>query len=256
VGEYILVADEMGTPGMAPGTSNTFVFGGYVVHEDDVPQVIGAWRMIKSVMCGSAEVELKWKHFFVGADDPQIDCPLLVKNPLARRHLAALGLDYLFHSASVIPVVSISRKDRATNLFIVQSRKGKDKIDDDLMWLGPVSLFAVFLDARQARGKLWFDRLGSKKHEERRQAAWSEQLRIVKAGEYLPQFENNLRKVLAIEEKIKFLDSQENEAVQVADFVCGVIWQAAEGDEAFLARLVDKYGPNATRQGLGILHIE
>jgi hypothetical protein len=65
-----------------------------------------------------------------------------------------------------------------------------------------------------------------------------------------------LRKLLAIDEKIEFLGSKENEAVQVADFVCGVIWQAAEGDEAFLARLLDKYGLNATRQGLGILHIE
>jgi hypothetical protein len=256
VSEYILVADEMGTPGMASGTSNTFVFGGYVVNQCDLSRAVETWRRIKSEMCGSAEVELKWKHFFVDADDPQIACPLLVKNPLARRHLAARGLDYLFRSASIIPAISVSRKDRATNLFIVQSRKGKDKIDDDLMWLGPVSLFAVFLDARKASGKLWFDRLGSKKHEERRQAAWSEQLRIVRAGEYLPQFENNVRKVLAIEETIEFLDSQENEAVQVADFVCGVIWQAAEGDEAYLARLVDKYGSNATRQGLGILHIE
>lgn len=241
---------------MAPGTSNSFVFGGYVVHERDLSRVTEAWRSIKSEMCGSAEVELKWKHFFVDANDPQIGCPLLVKNSLARRHLAALGLDYLFHNAPVLPVVAVSRKDRATNLFIVQSRKGKGKIDDDLMWLGPVGLFAVFLDARQVRGRLWFDRLGSETHEERRQAAWSEQLRIVRASEYSPQFEDNLRKLLAIDEKIEFLGSKENEAVQVADFVCGVIWQAAEGDEAFLARLLDKYGLNATRQGLGILHIE
>jgi hypothetical protein len=47
-----------------------------------------------------------------------------------------------------------------------------------------------------------------------------------------------------------------NEAVQVADFVCGVIWQAAVGDEAFLARLLDEYGPSASRQGLGIIHLE
>ena len=75
--QYILVADEMGTPGMAPGTSNSFVFGGYVVNERDLSRVTEAWRSIKSEMCGSAEVELKWKHFFVDANDPQIGCPLL-----------------------------------------------------------------------------------------------------------------------------------------------------------------------------------
>jgi len=64
VSRYILVVDEMGTPGMAPGTSNTFVFGGYVVHERDLPRAIKAWRRIKSEMCGSVEIELKWKHFF------------------------------------------------------------------------------------------------------------------------------------------------------------------------------------------------
>lgn len=79
---------------------------------------------------------------------------------------------------------------------------------------------------------------------------------MVRDGEYPPQFEDNLQKLLTIDEQIEFLDSKENEVVQIADFVCGVIWQAAQGNEAFLARLVDKYGPNATRQGLGILHIE
>jgi len=165
-------------------------------------------------------------------------------------------LDYLFHDAPLIPVVAVSRKDRATPDFVVQSRKDKDKIDDDLMWLGPVALFAVFLNARKAKGRLWFDRLGSEKQEDRRQASWSKQLQMARLGEHPPQFENNFRKLLAIDEKSEFFDSKSNEAVQIADFVCGVIWQAAEGDEAFLARLVDKYGQNAARQGLGILHIE
>ena len=254
--QYILVADEMGTPGMSPGTSNSFVYGGYVVHEADLTQVVEAWRKIKVEMCGSAEIELKWKHFFVAADDPHIDVPLLVKNPRARRQLAALGLDYLFRNAPIIPAMAVARKDRATNAFIVQSRKGKDKLDDDLMWTGPVAQFALFLSLKHAKGKLWFDRLGSEKQEMRRQASWSEQLQMIGPGRYPPEIEGNLKKLLAIDEQIAFLDSEMNEVVQVADFVCGVIWQAAEGDEAFLARLVDEYGSNATRQGLGIVHIE
>ena len=253
---YVFVADEMGTPGMAPGTSNSFVFGGYVVRERDVPRAVSAWRKIKTEMCGRTDVELKWKHFFVDADDPKIACPLLVENPRARRNLAALALDYLFHKTPLISAVAVSRKDRATDALITQSKKGKDKIDDEMMWVGPVAQFALFLSLRRAKGTLWFDRLGSEKQEARRQASWSEQLRMVRDGEIPSQFEGNLRKILAIDEQIKFLDSAENEAVQIADFVCGVIWQAAEGDETFLGRLIDKYGPNATRQGLGILHVQ
>lgn len=253
---YILVADEIGTPGMAPGTSNSFVSGGYVVHERHVGRAVQAWRRIKHQMCGDADVELKWKHFFVDADDDKIGCPLLEKNPLARRLLAESALDQLFQQSPSIPLVAVSRKDRASDAFIVESKKGKPKIDHDLMWVGPVGLFAVFLHARRARGKLWFDQLGSEKHEARWQAAWSEQLRLVRESESPPDFADNLQKLLAINEKIEFFDSKKSEAVQVADYVCGVIWQAAEGDEAYLARLLDEYGPNASRQGMGILQVE
>lgn len=253
---YIFVADEMGTPGMAPGTSNSFVFGGYVVLERHVSQAVEIWRQIKSEFCGTANVELKWKHFFVDADDPKISCPIKVKNRSDRRHLAALGLDYLFHDALLVPVVAVSRKDRATDALITQSRKGKDKLDDDLMWLGPVAQFATFLSARRAKGKLCFDGLGSEKQEKRRQESWSVQLQLIRNGEYPPEAFENLKKLSAIEEEIEFLDSSSNEAVQIADLVCGVIWKAAEGDEAFLSRLLDKYGPNASRQGLGIMHLQ
>lgn len=78
---------------------------------------------------------------------------------------------------------------------------------------------------------------------------------MVREGCVAPEALDCLRKLLAIDEDIRFLDSEGSEAVQIADFLCGVIWQAAEGDEAYLARLIDKYGPNASRYGLGILHI-
>jgi hypothetical protein len=256
VNRYVLAADEVGTPGMAPGTSSSFVFGGYVVSEADVPRAVNVWRAVKAELCETADVELKWKHLIVDADDPRIEVPLLAKDPCRRRQLAASALDRLFGSAPIIPVVAVSRKDRATDLFIVQSRKGKDKIDDDLMWLGPVAKFALFLGIREATGKLWFDRLGSERHETRRQETWSEQLAIARAGGLPSEVQKSLQQLVAIDQEIEFLDSAQNEAIQIADFVCGVIWQAAEGDEAFLARLIDRYGPSATREGLGILHIE
>jgi hypothetical protein len=252
---YILVADEMGTPGIAPGVSNTFAFGGYVVTESDLPLAIAAWQRIKVELCGNADVELKWKHFFVNADDLQIPTPLTTQNTHSRRQLAALVLHHLFRESPIVPVVAVSRKDRATETFIVQSKKGNDKIDDDLMWFGLAGQFAQFLTLKRATGKLCFDRLGSEKHEARRQTAWANLLRQIRAEELPPQVLDNLRKLLAIDEQIAFLDSRTNEAIQIAEFTCGVIWQAAEGDEAYLARFITEYGPNATKQGLGILHI-
>ena len=253
---YIFVADEMGTPGMAPGTSASYVFGGYVVRQRHVRRAVRTWRKVKLVTCGSADVELKWKHFFVDANDTSIGCPLLVKNRLARRGLAALALKLLFHQTAMIPAVAVSRKSRATAAFITQSRKGKPKIDADLMWLGPVGLFATFLSARHARGKLWFDELGNEKHQLRWQTAWFEQLRRIRSGEPSPDVTRSLQTLLAIDENIEFFDSKANEAIQIAVFVCGVIWQATEGDEAFLDQMLGQYGPEATGQGLGILHLE
>jgi hypothetical protein len=55
VTQYVFVADEMGTPSMSPGTSNAFVFGGYVVHERDFLRASDTWRRIKEEMWLSVE---------------------------------------------------------------------------------------------------------------------------------------------------------------------------------------------------------
>lgn len=252
---YILVADEMGTPGMAYGTSNTYVFGGYVVAEDGLDQAVSAWRQVKQELCGDTDAELKWKHFFVDEDDPSIKMPLRDKEMWMRRRQAARTLDFLFGQASIRPAMLIVRKDRATEALITKSRKGKDKIDDDLIWVVPVAQFGFFLHSHRARGKLWCDSLGSEKQEQRRQTAWSEQLRMVRDREMPDTALVNMQKLLAIDERVEFFDSRDNEAVQISDFVCGVIWAAGEGDESYLRRFLDKYGPSASRQGLGIVHI-
>lgn len=252
---YILVADEMGTPGMAYGTSNTYVFGGYVVAEDQLDQAVCAWRQIKQELCGDAGAELKWKHFFVDKDDPHIPTPLQDRDAKGRRRQAAGALDILFGQASIRPAMLIVRKDRATKDLIAKSRKGKDKIDDDLIWLAPLAQFGLFLHLHQARGKLWCDSLGSKRQEQRRRAMWSEQLRMVRDREMPDTALANLQKLLAIDERVEFFDSCDNEAVQIADYVCGVIWAAGEGDESYLRRFIDQYGQSASREGLGIVHI-
>lgn len=252
--KYKFVADEMGNPGMSPVTSNTFVFGGYVVLDRDIDKAIDAWTKIRSELCGHADVELKWKHFFVDETDPRFSIPLKVKSKVGRRQLAALALRYLFHQAPLYPLIAIARKDRASKEFIVKSRKGGEKIDYDTMWVGPIGMFAVFLALKGARGKLCFDKLNAKQEKER-QEFWADHLRQTRSGELPDKILVNFRKSLAIDEKIDFLDSKENEIIQIAEFVAGVIWNAGEGDEGFLAEFEKEYGKKAEKVGLGILHI-
>jgi len=251
---YLFVADEMGSPGISPSTSNTFVFGGVVFKESDLGKVIDAWRRIEIEMCGCENVELKWKHFFVDEHDPKFTIPLKVKNQTGRRQLAALALKYLFHHAPLLPLIALARKDKATNAFKVKSKKGKDKIDYDTMWLGPIGMFASFLTLKAAKGRMCFDKL-NKKQEEERQAWWSRHLNKIEEGEYSDKILKSFQKLLTIDEEINFLDSEKNEIIQVAEFVSGVIWRAGEGDESFLVEFENEYGQKAESVGLGILHI-
>lgn len=251
---YLFVADEMGNPGVSSVTSNTFVFGGYVVSSQDVKKAIETWTKIKAEMCGDEEVELKWKHFFVDEMDPRFSIPLLVKSKAGRRNLAALALKYLFHQAPLIPLVAIAQKDRASKEFLVKSKKGGDKIDYDTMWVGPIGMFATFLALKGAKGRMYFDRLNPNQDKER-QESWSEHLRLSRSGNLPPEILTNFERLLAIDEAIDFLDSGENEIIQIAEFVAGVIWNAGEGDEGFLAEFETLYSKDAEQVGLGILHI-
>jgi hypothetical protein len=53
-------------------------------------------------------------------------------------------------------------------------------------------------------------------------------------------FRDSLKRIA---EPIAFLDSAHEPMVQIADFVSGVIWAAAEGDEAFLLLYLRDYFP-------------
>ena len=254
---YLFVVDEMGTPGIAYGTSNTYVFGGYVVAESELDDAVRTWRQIKQDLCGNADAELKWKHFFVDDDDPHIPIPLHSRDAWTRQRQAAESLDVLLRNSSIRPAMAVCRKNRASDGLIAKSRKGKgkDKIDAARIWLPTVAQFALFLSLHRASGRLWLDCLGNKQQEEQRQAEWSTQLQMIKDGKVPPAMLGNLRKLLVIDEHIEFLDSEHNEAVQIADFVCGVIWRAGEGDESYLHQLLDEYGQKASREGLGIVRV-
>lgn len=252
---YLFVADEIGTPGISPVISNTFVFGGYVVNENEVQKALEAWWKIKLEICGRKNVELKWKHFFVDEHDPKFSIPLKVKNKAGRRQLASLALKDLFNKSPLLPLIAIARKDRATDALIVKSRKGKDKIDYDKMWFGPIGMFGTFLHLKKAKGKMYFDHL-SPNQEKERQESWSNQLQKIREREIPEELYQNLQKLLCIDERITFLDSQKYEIIQIAEFISGVIWNASEGDEEFLANFEKEYGRKAESFGLGILHIK
>jgi len=252
---YILAGDEAGNPGISPKTSNTFVYGGYVISEDNVNIAIRAWRKVKDEFCGDESVELKWKHFFIEENHP-LPNPLLFSNRIAREQLANIVLDYMLKEAPIMPVAVYSRKDKATDDFIIESKKGNRKINDDDVWLMPVAQFATFLNAKNAKGRLCFDKLGSEKQMERRQLSWSNIIMAIRNEEYPENALINRRKLLSIDDTIDFLDSTDEEIIQIADFVCGVIWTAWEVNGSYLERLLNKYGDNATLQGLGIASIE
>jgi len=252
--KYLFIADEMGTPGISAHTSNTFVFGGFVIEENEIEKGINIWRTIKRTVCDHEKAELKWKHFFVDENDSRFKIPLKIKSKKGRRQLAAFTLKCLFQQTPLKPLIAICRKDRATKAFIVKSRKGKDKIDYDVMWVGPIGMFSTFLALMGGKGELVFDKL-SRNQERDRQDFWSGTLQKVLNREFPKGIQKNFQRLLAIDEKIRFLDSEQNELIQIAEFVCGVIWNAGEGDEAFLAEVQENYGRDAEHVGLGILHV-
>jgi len=240
---YLFIADEKGDPGLGPGASNNLVFGGYVVAEDELSRVEKAWRQFKADICGTPDVELKSEHFFASRSKHN---PLLDRNRRRRRVMAMEGFQLIYDNPSVAPLAYCVFKHRASRALIVEGRSGNPKIDVDTIWVGPFGLFAVFLTNKCATGQVWWDNVSGEQERVEKNLEW-QRLKYVSGAKH------GLR---AIDDEILFFDSQENEAVQVADFLCGVLWQAMDGDEVFLARFLNKYSARIRRDGLGIIIIE
>ncbi len=246
---YLLVADEMGTPGLAPGTSNAYIIGGYIVRKRDLRQVIGLWRQIKSELCGNPDVELKWKHFFTKYDDSRFHNPLLIADDEQRYRLALNTVERLYDNLPILPLVSCALKDSITEAFVTEGRPGKKKINLSLFRVGPIGQFASFLHNRASRGEIWFDNLSDDSQEEQ----WNTDLAGLRA---FKQPGKQSRPVLRIKPGIRFYDSKMNEAIQVAEFTMGIIWEAARGDEAFLIHFEEKYTRQIQRYGLFLFLVE
>lgn len=240
---YLFIADEKGDPGMVTGASDNLVFGGYVVIESELPNVVKLWRRFKADTCGTSDVELKSEHFFASRSRHN---PLVVRNPQKRRKMALEGFELIYNTHSVEPLAYCVFKDRASGPLIIESKKGNPKIDADTIWVAPFGLFALFLTKKHATGQVWWDGVSGQQEQEKKNLEWQKLKRTPGAR----------REIQTIDDKILFLDSKKSEAIQVADFLCGILWQAMGRDKAFLTRFQDKYSMRKRHDGLGIIIIE
>ncbi len=228
---------------MAPGASDNLVFGGFVVAVSELPDVVEMWRGFKVDTCGTPDAELKSEHFFASRSRHS---PLVVQNREERRKMAMEGFELIYSNRSVAPLAYCVFKDRASAALTVKSKKGNPKIDADIIWVAPLVLFGLFLTRKHATGQVWWDCVSGQQEQEKKNLEWQK----------LKHAPEALREIQAIDDEILFLDSEKNEAIQVADFLCGILWQAMSEDEVFLARFQDKYSARRRHDGLGIVIIE
>lgn len=239
--KYIMACDERGTRNW-PSSSSTWAFGGFIVKKANIKELSGLWNQIKITLCGTADVELKWSHFFPGRHQNNNTNPLLSNNAGDWRKELFSALDTLCSLDTFTPVTIISRKNQIEQgnyeSYFEKSKKGNLLLQDDFLKVGIYGLFALYLNQVRGKGEIWMDKLGSKKEQNRLQESW------VQLRNNPVQKKNNpkyFRMTQRINETIKFLDSSQEPVIQIADFLSGVIWAAAEGDESFLARFEQTY---------------
>jgi hypothetical protein len=197
-------------------------------------------------LCGNSSCELKWSHFFAGRHQDRETNPLILDDPEEWREQASWAIGKLFEVPGVVSVNTYIRKDEAADAVFKKAdempEKGYRVLDIDTLVVGVIGQFVLFLMERRAKGEIWFDKLGSQTEEQRRQDSWQQ----LRDGEWKVKPENQ-KLLKRISPKIKFLDSEKNSLVQVADFISGVIWAASEGDEVFLLQALSKYFPSGPR---------
>jgi hypothetical protein len=234
---FILACDDRGTTKWPGDSSKTWGIGGLIVAKTDYDAVCAAWRRVKVELCGKTTPELKWNHFFPGLH--QKLNPLSSKDPNERREQAGWALESLLSSAEVFPVNMYVKKDQVSSVAVTRAASGQAVVDDKRFWIGPLAQFALFLGQHNASGEVWFDRLGSKREEKRRQSAWEKHLDL-----------HDDSRLHRIDRTLRFCDSRTEELIQAADLVSGVIWAASEGDMTFLDKLVERYVPRHERKYL------
>ncbi|MCA9964752.1 MAG: DUF3800 domain-containing protein [Anaerolineales bacterium] len=233
---YLLVCDERGTKSIK-STRRTFTIGGIALPEEEQTNVLLAWSGIKQNLCGRHDVELKWSHFFSGHHQKSGDNPLLNQDSERCRQDAMWALNDLFESANVFPLTVIVRKDNVDDSLLELTRKGKKIISIRFVLSVLLGQFALYLREQDGKkGEIWCDQLGSLQEQNDLKSAFASTFDNL--GNLLPPL---LPYVKAVNPHLSFFDSSQKPIIQVADFVSGVIWAAAEGDSWFLRKHLEKY---------------
>jgi len=239
---YIMAVDEHGTINW-PSRTKTFTYGGFVFKETDKQEITNQWLRIKTELCGSPDVELKWSHFFISDDQS----PLLSLNDRRKQLLWALN-DLFMGEYYIAPITQRIRKDQAGKECFKLSSKGNTILDKDILNVGIIGQFASFLNLKRSDGEIWLDRLGSIKEQERMQDSWSK-LRDCPTHNFVNQkakfdFHRNQKLLQKIKKELHFFDSKVSQIIQIADFISGVIWAASEGEEDYLISQFEYYFPD------------
>jgi hypothetical protein len=216
--------------------------GGFIAPYWAKGQLTATWTVVKKVLTGNPDSELKWSHFFRGRHQSAHDNPLQSEDPDEWREQAKWALQQLLGLSFVLPVNTRIRKDRASESAFkslgADSAASYRVLDTEVLWIPVLAQYALFLSKIGSVGEIWFDRMGSRAEERRRQQSWIE----LREGDWKVNPENQTL-FKSISPEIRFFDSRRNALVQVADFISGVIWAASEGDDDFLLGVIEKYFP-------------
>ena len=220
--EHLLVYDEHGNVNWK--SSSPFSIGGFAIARTQVHDLIMCWTAIKNKLCGSNDVELKWRHFFDQAE----------QSPLLKYHNARLQADYalrhLFDVGAMFPISTLIQKERVdTDFYSRVTKKGRKVVNTMLITAGILGQFALYLQEHHSEGgSIISDKLGSQREESRLQ---NDIARILEEAKGIRSNSNRL--LDKINPSVSFCDSKEEPLVEIADFVSGPIWSAAQGDDYF-----------------------
>ena len=250
--DAVLSCDDRGTTSPSSG-SGTFTVGGFASFRKDHTPLVRAWSRVKHELCGSDEVELKWSHFFPGHHQDSLSNPLTSTGPSEWRVQALWALEELFRNTSTFPISTIVPKERLGPSLLTKTPKGNDVIDVGLVFAATLGQFALYLkEKRVSAGEVWFDNLGSAIEQQRFQDGLTTFFDSL-SSTVVPSRKVEL--VRRVDPAIRFMDSVTEPVIQIADFVSGVIWAAAEGDSWFLSKLLVNYAPGI-RGTYGIVILE
>jgi len=230
-----LACDERGTTRW-PSPTKTWSLGGLIFENNERQKLVSIWKRIKIKLCEEENLELKWSHFFSGDHQKRMTNPLIETDMRELRKQAIWALNELFEDTNALPLATYVRKDKSTDAVFRITQDRRKVLDIRVIWVGVLGQFALFLKEKDSTGEIWFDNLGSKKEQDKKQEDWVR----LRDGKWQVNPENQLL-LKPIASNFRFFDSKNEPIIQIADFVSGIIWAASEGDEIFLLKTLDKF---------------